>query len=276
MLINTSGTVIDLGGKTLKENILVQGNVSGVVIRNGTVKGEIRFRAVNYKKVLEEHNKTKNWTEEVRKVAPDGAVLRNLTIDSDGSTHQLYCGPGAQRVRVIDCQFKGRSKGPSVYFSMEGGNHELKRCLFSAETGARREVVAIDGSAGNIIEDCDFLLCRQGGIYIYRNSGENGVIRHQKPQFNMIQANRFDLTHMWLMASFLDTEVPHGIILGSRQGSRTRHNDLDKGYPWGSSDSDMDYARNNIVVGNSFKGDWFGRWIWDRDKNNVLAENKKW
>jgi hypothetical protein len=276
MLIRDSGTVVDLKGRTLKDNILVQGPVKDVVIQNGTLRGEIRFRASDYKKVLEEYNKTKHWTREVRKVAPQGAVLRDLVIEPSGDTHSLYCGPGTTGVRVVACEFKGESKGPLIYLSMEGAYHEVLRCEFRGKTGMRREIIAIDGCAESVIRGCKFLRCTQGGIYIYRNSGENGTIRHQEPRFNLIKDNRFDLRGMWLRSSFLDSEVPHGVIVGSRQGSRTRHNDLDAGYPWGSSKDDRDFARQNTVIGNRFKGDWFKRWVCDNDKNNTVVDNKAW
>ena len=276
MLIRDSGTVVDLRGKALKDNILIEGPVKDVVIKNGTVKGEIRFRARDYRQVVEEHNKTKHWTREVRKVAPQGAVLRDLTIEPKGKTHALYCGPGATGVKVVDCDFSGESRGPLVYLSMEGAYHTVLRCEFRGRTGARREVIAIDGCAESVIKDCRFLRCTQGGVYIYRNSGENGTIRHQEPRFNLIKDNRFDLSGMWLRSSLLDSEVPYGVIIGSRQGDRTRHNDLDAGYPWGSSKNNRDFARQNTVIGNRFKGDWFKRWVHDNDRNNTVVNNKAW
>jgi hypothetical protein len=272
MKVTSSGTVIDLGGEVLNESITIQGPVSDVIIRNGTVCGEIRLRPNRI-----DGQSTPGHTERIRKAAPTGITLRNITFDTDGSTHQAYFGPGANGCRIINCQFKGRSAGPLVYLSPEGGDHLIRGCSFEAATGARREVLSIDGSAGNLITRNAFNQCLWGGIYVYRNCGEDGRVRHQKPKRNTISDNSFNLRGMRVFRISNGSGhqqsifyIPYGIILGSRQGD-SAYCDLDSQYNIGSGVSDLDYARDNVLENNIFSGDWFYRHIRDNDKNNVIS-----
>jgi hypothetical protein len=272
MRISNDGAIVDLGGGVLDENIEIRGPVRDVVIRNGTIKGEVRLRPNRVG-----GNSTPGHTERIREAAPTNITVRNIVFDTDGSTHQVYYGPGATESKIINCTFRGKSAGPSIYLSPEGGNHIIRGCTFSAETGERREVLSVDGSEGNLIAGNNFRRCTWGGIFVYRNCGENGNVRHQKPQNNTISGNTFNLSGMHLLR-FSDRSghqgsfifVPYGIILGSRQGGSS-YCELDNMYDVGSGKSDLDYARNNTLQGNKFSGDWFRRHIFDNDKNNSIS-----
>jgi parallel beta-helix repeat protein len=272
MLVTSSDTIVDLGGKTLNDSILIRGPLKNIIIRNGVIRGEVRLRPSN----PGNSHSSPGHTERIRQIAPSDVTIRNITFDTDGDTHQVYFGPGATNSKIIGCEFTGKSLGPSIYLSPEGGHHIIRDCVFAAETGERREVLSVDGSENNLIAGNNFKRCTWGGIYIYRNCGENGTVRHQKPQNNTITGNRFDLSGMRMVrvsnrsghqGSFFF--IPHGIILGSRQGDSS-YCDLDSMYDIGSGKSNLDYARNNTVMDNKFSGDWFRRHILDNDKNNVV------
>ena len=274
LTIQDSNQVIDLKGKSLNKNILIKGPVSNIRIVNGTVKGEIRLRPNNTS-----GNTKPGYTERVRKNSPSYVILEDLTIDTDGTTHQVYFGVGSTYSKIINCNFKGKSLGPVIYLSPEGGHHEILNNVFDSNTGARREVLSIDGSVDNLIQNNNFKKCIWGGIYLYRNCGEKGTVRHQKPQNNKILDNKFRLTGMNSIrfsdrsghqATFIS--IPYGIILGSRQGNSS-YCDLDDMYDIGSGKSNLDFARLNRVIGNRFEGDWFKRHILDNDKNNIVADN---
>jgi parallel beta-helix repeat protein len=272
MKITKNGTIIDLEGKILNENILIEGPIKDVLIQNGTIKGEIRLRALKI-----EGNTLPGYTEKVQKVSPNNVVIKDITFLTDGSTHQAYFGVGSTYCSIINCIFDGKSLGPLIYFSPESSSHTVKGCIFKAETGGRREVFAIDGSANNIITENLFENCKWGGIYIYRNSGEKGTVRHQKPQFNSILYNDFNLKGMMPVrlsdgSGFQGSlvKIPYGIILGSRQGDSS-YSELDDEYDVGSGKSNLDFARNNSLLGNKFYGDWFNRHILNNDKKNVIA-----
>jgi hypothetical protein len=46
MLITNSDIIIDLDGKTLNDNITIRGPLKNIVIRNGTIKGEVRIETL--------------------------------------------------------------------------------------------------------------------------------------------------------------------------------------------------------------------------------------
>jgi parallel beta-helix repeat protein len=105
-------------------------------------------------------------------------------------------------------------------------------------------VVAVDGSATNTIVGNRFLQAGYGGIYLYRNCGEGGTVRHQAPQSNLIENNFFNMKDL--------RSGSYGIWLGSRQGRRSYCED-DAGYPFGSSIDNRDFADHNTVRGNVFQ-----------------------
>ncbi|KAA8729075.1 right-handed parallel beta-helix repeat-containing protein [Ewingella americana] len=110
----------------------------------------------------------------------------------------------------------------------------------------KREGLAVDSSANNVIEGNTFALNGAGGVFLYKNCGEHfssgkSVIRWQHSDHNIIRNNHF-------------IDEPVAIWLASRQ---TR--DL-SGFDCGDKPKDnsgkyfADYADNNVVEGNRFEG----------------------
>ncbi|KAK0341488.1 hypothetical protein LTR94_026157, partial [Friedmanniomyces endolithicus] len=103
--------------------------------------------------------------------------------------------------------------------------------------------IAVDGSGANVIRANRFALGGRGGVFLYRNCGEDGVIRHQTPSYNQITDNVFSGAS-WLR--------PRTVVVGSRDGGRSYCAD-DAGYPFGSSRDDGDNAVGNRVQGNQIR-----------------------
>ncbi|NCA11969.1 right-handed parallel beta-helix repeat-containing protein, partial [bacterium] len=82
-----------------------------------------------------------------------------------------------------------------------------------------------------------------GGIFLYRNCGEAGTVRHQTPHGNLIRDNRFDTRTLGPFQTV--------IHLGSRNGRRN-YRGQDHGHPFGSSLDDRDFADDNVVCENVF------------------------
>lgn len=111
----------------------------------------------------------------------------------------------------------------------------------------KREGLAVDSSAYNLIEGNHFESNGAGGVFLYKNCGEHfstgkSVIRWQHSDHNIIRNNTF-------------VNEPVGIWLASRQ-----NRDL-SGFDCGDKPRDVsgkyfaDYADNNVVEGNRFEGD---------------------
>ena len=184
--------------------------------------------------------------------APKGTVLYDLTITGHGRT-PLYLAPGTTRLTIYDSTIKGRSDSVALYLDAESGHNIVRNNTFALSTSPR-EVIALDGSADNQLLGNTINNAGNGGIYLYRNCGEGGTVRHQPPQNNFIAGNTIDNTG------------GYGIWLGSRNGGRF-YCSADNGFPFGSSKDDADFADNNIVKGNTFTNSV--RTVRDDGKNQV-------
>ena len=178
---------------------------------------------------------TLGHTARAQAAAPKNTVLYAVTITGHGRI-PLYLGPGTTRLTMSDSTIKGRSDSVALYLDAESGFNIFRNNTF-ALTSSSREAIALDGSANNQLLG-NTISASNGGIYLYRNCGEGGTVRHQPPQNNFIAGNTIDNTG------------GYGIWLGSRNGGRFYCND-DAGFPFGSSQDDGDFADDNIVRDNN-------------------------
>jgi hypothetical protein len=180
-------------------------------------------------------------TERLQAAAPTGITFAGLTITASGRT-PFYLAPGVTGVTLQNSSLSGRSDGPGIYLDAESGHNRILGNRIAVET-TRREQIAVDGSADNLIRDNRFSALSNGGIHLYRNCGEGGTVRHQAPRRNVIADNEF------YYARYIGPSP--AIWLGSRNGWRW-YCILDRGHPFGSSIDDRDHAEDNTVTGNRF------------------------
>lgn len=147
------------------------------------------------------------------------SVLSNSTIKDSGKVG-VYLEQGTQRIQIINNTIQGNG--------LDG----------------RREGVAVDSSAHNTVKGNRFIGNAGGGIFLYKNCGENfqsgkSVLRWQSSDFNVIKDNIF-------------TNERVGVWIASRQSK-----DLSK---WGCGDPSVDkdgrfyedHASSNLIEGNEF------------------------
>ncbi|WP_313002544.1 right-handed parallel beta-helix repeat-containing protein [Brevundimonas sp.] len=170
--------------------------------------------------------------------APSHITMDRVTIVGTGSI-PLYVGPGVTSLSLTHSALSGRSDATALYLDAESADNVIENNTIAVAT--RREAVAVDGSASNRITGNRFILGGRGGIFLYRNCGERGVIRHQTPSDNQITDNVF---------SGAARLRPQLVVVGSREGRRA-YCGADRGYPWGSSADDGDGATNNVVARNT-------------------------
>jgi len=250
-----SGTLIDLEGGWFNEGkpteVVICSEESSrgwdvperITIRNGRLRGAIRIFGLGVNGEaprVRESSVREGHTERAQAAAPREIVLENLQIEAAHSI-PLYLGPGVTGVTVRNCGFTGWTVSTVVYLDAESAGNTIEECSFDVQ--AAREVIAVDGSARNIIQSNRFSRAAFGGIYLYRNCGEAGTVRHQTPRENRIERNTFDLSGLH--------PGSYGIWLGSRQGRRN-YCEADAGYPFGSSANNRDFAEDNAVSGNVF------------------------
>ncbi len=250
-----SGTVIDGGGGwynggKFTELVIRSERTAGgwarpenIAIRNLRLRGSIRIMGLGRNGEaggVRESSVRTGHTERAQAAAPTRIVISNVVFEACRRI-PLYLAPGVTEVTVEHCAFNGWSGSVAVYLDAESGRNAIRGNTFVLRTG--REVIAVDGSAGNRIESNRFERIALGGVYLYRNCGEGGTVRHQAPQCNTIAGNRFDTASLGWRSC--------GIWLGSRNGRRSYRN-ADAGYPFGSSVDNRDFADDNTVTGNTF------------------------
>jgi hypothetical protein len=271
-VINKSGTVIDCRGGTFNsgkvtEMIVVSGPINqlkNVVIRNCKLNGSIRVFGMGRNgeaPVVKASSIKPGHTQRAQAAAPTNVLISNMQIQAAGRT-PVYIAPGVTNTTLQNSRLTGYSTSVALYLDAESARNVIRNNTFLVTPVAPyREVLAVDGSAENLIINNRFPDVRYGGIYLYRNCGEGGVIRHQSPIKNTIEKNSFGLKRLaW---------GSYGIWLGSRDGNRSYCSD-DKGYPFGSSDNDGDDANQNVLTGNTFDGS--ARTIRNDGRNNIIRK----
>lgn len=186
---------------------------------------------------LRASSRTADHTATAQAAAPTRIDLQRVAIRGTGSI-PLYVGPGVTRLSLSESRLEGRSDAVAVYLDAESADNRIENTLIAVATG--REAVAVDGSARNRIVGNRFALGGRAGVFLYRNCGERGVIRHQTPSDNQITDNVF---------SGAARLRPRLVVVGAREGRRS-YCGADRGYPWGSSADDGDRASGNIVARN--------------------------
>lgn len=250
-----SNTALDCNGAVIQAAYTTPAVLITSVLKNGTwdvpqniqiknckIKGSLRIHGMSPNgqgEYLRESSLHEGHTKRVQQAAPRNIVLDNLSIAS--ARNMLYFAPGVQYVTLKNSRFNGNTGGSAIYMDAESGNNLIENNVFNVKTKVR-ELIAVDGSANNVIRGNTFVQPEYGAIFLYRNCGEGGTIRHQTPSNNQIVSNRFELG---------DTIRLPVVWLASRKG-KTNHCDEDKGYSFGSSVNDSDFAQNNTVEDNRF------------------------
>ena len=243
------------------EDISIYAPPENITIKNGNIIGSVRIWGMSKNASGEQFklsSRTSDHTARARFNAPRNIVFDNLTITGTGR-NPVYFAAGVSHSKLINSRVHGKSDAVAIYLDAESSKNTIKNNEIDVSTknhifeSSDRPLIAIDGSSGNKIINNRFSNLSHGGIYLYRNCGEKSVIRHATPERNHIINNTFYYKKY--------TGINPSVYLGSHdRGWINRqswlHSKLfcsdDDGYPYGSSESDKDYARNNIVMQNQF------------------------
>jgi len=269
--VTKSGNVIDCQGKEFNggkiTEIRISSPIRDVTIKNCKLKGSIRVLGLGMNGE-DENVKNSSYkaghTERAQAAAPSNILLSNLTIEGVQRI-PLYLAPGVTKVTVENSKFIGNTLSTVIYLDAESAYNTISNNIFNVEGNLSlrqfriREVIAVDGSAHNQIIGNTFGKAVGGGVYLYRNCGEGGTVRHQSPQYNVIKNNNFNLTGLYW--------GNYGIWLGSRDGNRG-YCSADDGYGFGSSVDNGDFANFNTVKENKFSGS--DSTIRNNGKNNLI------
>ncbi len=275
-----SGRTLDCNGATLDGTIpsaltiLIQSDLRhgggweaprDITIRNCTIKGELHIRGLGQNgeaEYVRQSSLSPGHTQRAQVAAPRDIRIENSTFVARGGI-PLYAAPGVTGLVVENSTFTGKTASVGIYLDAESARNRIIGNVFDIRTSSR-EVVAVDGSADNRIENNRFENPIGGGIFLYRNCGEGGTIRHQAPQRNAIAGNSFHYGN--------SVGARPAIWLGSRQGNRFYCLYRPRA-GFGSGLSANDFAQNNIVTGNRIIGADLSL-ILDQDENNTVTNNR--
>jgi len=201
--------------------------------------GEGYESVVNGVNLMKESSKRSGHSERVQDAAPTNIIFDHLSITSNDRT-PLYISPGVTRFQLLNSIINGTSSSVAIYLDTESAYNTFRNNTIETKS-TNRELVAIDASAHNIFMNNRFSSLNRGGIYLYRNCGQNGVARHSTPTDNWIVNNVF---YYDVYSGF-----EPAIFLGARSGRKPYCGD-DIASPYGSGRSNLDYARFNIIMQN--------------------------
>lgn len=253
LIITKSNTYLDcnnaiLDGKNKTSNGVIidaQGHgISNVTIKNCNIKNYI-FSGIKVSSGIPANKLTNNRSENYKKNAS------NIKIDSvtinQVSRVGIYLEAYTTDTEITNSIISD-SGGVGVYLDQASKNNIISNNIITnngvSVSGYKREGVAVDSSAGNIIQDNTFNGNGLGGVFLYKNCGEKissgkSVLRWQHSDNNIIRRNLF-----------VNESV--GIWIASRQSYNLRK--------WDCGDKPMDakgeyyedYADNNVVENNKF------------------------
>lgn len=245
--------VIDCGG-TLRGSLDVRD--SCVTVRNCRFSGSLRVYgpAASANGIDVSWSRSDHYVAELRDSAPWGVTVEDCAFETTGGI-PVYLGPGVTFTTLRRLTIGGPSRSVLVYLGAETYGTTIDQCDLDASK-AKREAIAIDASSHNVIRDSTIT---GGGVYLYRNSGEDGVTRHETPRGNVIQDNVF-------------RDANTAVWLSSRDDDWKAYSYLDDHQcGWGSCVSNWSHARDNEVVDNDLGG---GRVIeGDSAHDNIIARN---
>jgi hypothetical protein len=201
-----SGVTIDCQGATLKgphPTLAIRSKKSGdpeyepprgILIKNCRIIGSVSAGIGMKRVAVKPFTRTPDYVANVRRYSPAMITLDGVTITATPgpkglSTTPLYIYAGVSGFALVNSEINGASDNVAIYLDAESTGNTIKRNRIQAAT--KREVMAIDGSSHNMIINNWFSGLGKGGIFLYRNCGEDGAVRHSTPSHNRIINNVF-------------------------------------------------------------------------------------
>ena len=214
-----------------------------VTVKNCNIIGSVRIQAGIGATNLKDSSYLPGHATRMHLMAPTRVTLDSLVITARRRT-PVYFGMGVTNSELIHSELKGSAASVAIYLDAESSGNVVKDDDIHTVT-APREVLAIDASDHNQIIDNHFSALSNGGIYLYRNCGEDGIVRQTTPSYNTIVNNVF----YYDKYNPSQDSVHPSVYLGARNGNKSYCGD-DSSHQIGSGASDLDYAQHNVVMQN--------------------------
>ena len=247
------------------------------------VNGPIRIRSTGYAPTPEhdpreyKNSRGPQYVKELRDTTPTRITFDNIHINYErNGGSAVYFEQGVTHSAFINSTIDYDSNSHSVYLAPEGGFNRIENNVIIHRSYeyfgyGDEEAIVIDGSEGNIIKN-NWIDSYDGGIFLFRNCGEDGQIRYTGAWRNVIEGNTF----YWNGSLPPNSEsMKKSIIIGERNGDAPGFHpwpfsdycddesdemtwtisDVDPSWNWysdweSSSSINLDFARDNRVIDN--------------------------
>lgn len=216
-----------------------------ITVKNCNIRGSARIYGLAVTNTaLARMSYSPDHTANVQAAGSRNIVFDNVDIEAHGR-NPFYVMTGVMNVTLSNSRIHGRSAGVAVYLDAESADNVIRDNDIGVDNA--REAIAIDGSARNLIVGNRLSGLNTGGIFLYRNCGERGVIRHQGAEDNVIIDNIFYYNRY--------TGSTPAVWIASRERNLPGYCGDDEGADVpdiGSSLDHLDHAYRNVVTRNRF------------------------
>jgi len=203
-VISSSNTTLDCNGAQIaptdKPGVKVGGEIDSVTVKNCYVVGGLGIAVTPPKRLEGESN------DDYRKRSPTNIVVTNVHVTKSTNVG-IYIHHHVVGALVKDSIIEDNNR-PGMYLGAESQGNTIRNNLirdngFRSEDGGmsiawnRREGIAVDASAQNVIEDNQLENNAFGGILLYKNCWEHAATnpnswqRIQHSHSNVVRNNRF-------------------------------------------------------------------------------------
>ncbi|MFN7979230.1 MAG: hypothetical protein U0P30_13930 [Vicinamibacterales bacterium] len=234
--------IVEIRSKRLDDTGLRWSRPTGVTFKNNCrIKGSVIVIGIGGVPTT-----TPGYATLARNSAPRNVVFDGVTITGvrcaearagDPQCLPLYLFTGVNEFQLLNSTINGVTGGPNIYIDDLAFRNTIRNNRIEASNqpgGKAREVLAIDSASENLIVDNFFSSLEDGGIYLYRNCGEDNSPRLGKPTDNVIINNVF-------FYDKYDGDNP-SVFVAQRNGRDTKKTDC--------PDNFFDLARSNAVMQN--------------------------
>lgn len=273
VILDCNGATLD-GGMALDAGIVIRARtrISNIVVKNCTIS--------NFKKVgiviasetgTREKARIPDVNERYMKV-PSAVEIVNCKIDNVSGTG-IFVGDYAENISILNSTIS-RSRGVGIYLEFSSRNNVIRGNKiiengFAPDRKWRkwpqaREGIAVDSSAGNVIEQNIISGNAAGGIFLYKNCGERwqtdrtAPVRWQSSDFNRIIENTI-------------SDMPVGVWVAQRQSLDLAFALCHDPYYF-EGKIVLDQAKHNVISGNELKNVIVGVRVEDDD--NAVVSNR--
>ena len=273
--INTPNISIDCNGATLdgqqnlKNGLLI--NSQGKPLKNITITNcrikNFKSQGILITSGIPDYKKTTDHQINYDN-SPSNITIENSQIVDTGGVG-VFLNSYVTNATIKNSEIL-RSKGVGIYLEQSSRNNKILNNTIkdngepNGPKAGQREGLAIDSSAQNLIEGNKFISNVAGGIFLYKNCGEQfskgkSVIRWQHSNDNIIRNNSF-------------TDEKTGIWVASRQSANLQKSDCGDKPLDSEGKYYQDYADHNTIENNVFCRN--KTYIRIEGNNNIIENNR--